>query len=314
MAACASLRPPDRDLHRVVPGELQPLGRLRADHQGVVPDQLADRLRQLLEPDVGGVAAVPDRRIGAQLERDLAGLDAAERGLDLGRRLLRRAAVERRRGAGRRVAGIRPACRASRQAFSKVYGSPVAAVRHCSGARRRAARPVRRRAVAYRVARAGAEVVAAASGAAATLSALAAGVIPPAGSRRHRRHLAADGAGERAEAERGVAAAASHVLGGRGEAGGQAGRREVQYWRTGRSRWRPPGCRAWRRAARRPSCRRRAARSAAGWMVTVPSKARASPQLSSSWAAGMCQWQRLRGLVLDTGRGGRAAGPSPSPP
>ena len=63
--------PVRRDLHDVLVLEAEPLGRGGRDDRGVVPGQLAERLRELLEPAVVREAAVEERRVGPEdgLER-----------------------------------------------------------------------------------------------------------------------------------------------------------------------------------------------------------------------------------------------------
>ena len=87
---------------------LERRGRRRADERGVVPGQLGERLRQLLQPAVVGEAAVEDGRVGA--EDDL----------------------ERRRRPAAAAAGV--AARAPRLSASTVFGANAV-----SGDRRRRA-------------------------------------------------------------------------------------------------------------------------------------------------------------------------------
>src|ERR1019366_1830417 len=51
--------------------QLEPLGHRRADHDGVVPGQLGQRLRQLLQPSVVREAAVVDRGIATEVDLDV---------------------------------------------------------------------------------------------------------------------------------------------------------------------------------------------------------------------------------------------------
>ncbi len=76
----------------VLGGELQPLGGRRSDQRGVLPGQLGQGLRQLLQPSVVGELAVEDRGIGAE-ERDQRRV-VVRRGLGVERRQQRRRGLE----------------------------------------------------------------------------------------------------------------------------------------------------------------------------------------------------------------------------
>ena len=69
MIGASTCRSRYADLDDVAVLEAQRLGRRLRDHRGVVPGQLRDRVRQLLQPDAVGEAAVVHLRIAG--ERDL---------------------------------------------------------------------------------------------------------------------------------------------------------------------------------------------------------------------------------------------------